>query len=53
MKTARRQLALGQIDQVMVMVEDPKLRANRLALLANLRELFWEVADISQLAVSQ
>lgn len=40
-------------DQVMVMVEDPKLRANRLALLANLRELFWEVADISQLAVSQ
>jgi glycyl-tRNA synthetase beta chain len=40
-------------DEVMVMAEDPKLRANRLALLADLRELFWEVADISQLAVSQ
>lgn len=40
-------------DDVMVMAEDPQLRANRLALLAGLRELFWEVADISQLAVSQ
>jgi glycyl-tRNA synthetase beta chain len=40
-------------DQVMVMADDPELRANRLALLASLRELFWEVADISQLAVSQ
>lgn len=40
-------------DKVMVMAEDPQLRANRLALLAQLRELFWEVADISQLAVSQ
>lgn len=40
-------------DKVMVMADDPKLRANRLALLAGLRELFWEVADISQLAVSQ
>ena len=40
-------------DKVMVMVEDPQLRTNRLALLAGLRDLFWEVADISQLAVSQ
>ena len=40
-------------DEVMVMAEDSKLRANRLALLTGLRELFWEVADISQLAVSQ
>jgi glycyl-tRNA synthetase beta chain len=40
-------------DKVMVMAEDPQLRANRLALLASLRDLFWEVADISQLAVSQ
>lgn len=40
-------------DKVMVMAEDPQLRANRLALLAGLRSLFWEVADISQLAVSQ
>lgn len=37
-------------DDVMVMVEDEKLRANRLALLNRLRQLFWEVADISQLA---
>lgn len=40
-------------DKVMVMAEDPQLRVNRLALLAGLRSLFWEVADISQLAVSQ
>jgi glycyl-tRNA synthetase beta chain len=36
-------------DQVMVMDEDPKLRANRLALLAQLRGLFAGVADLSRL----
>ena len=36
-------------DQVMVMVDDPNVRNNRLALLANLRDLFLEVADISVL----
>ena len=36
-------------DQVMVMDEDPKLRANRLALLAQMRELFAGVADLSRL----
>lgn len=36
-------------DKVMVMAEDPVIRANRLALLANLRALFLEVADIAQL----
>ncbi|ABA56899.1 glycyl-tRNA synthetase beta chain [Nitrosococcus oceani ATCC 19707] len=36
-------------DEVMVMVEDPKLRANRLALLARLQTLFLQVADISRL----
>jgi glycyl-tRNA synthetase beta chain len=36
-------------DQVMVMDEDPKLRANRLALLARMRELFAGVADLSRL----
>jgi len=36
-------------DQVMVMDEDEALRANRLALLARLRNLFLEVADLSQL----
>ncbi|ADJ29496.1 glycine--tRNA ligase subunit beta [Nitrosococcus watsonii] len=38
-------------DEVMVMVEDPKLRANRLALLERLQTLFLQVADISRLQV--
>ncbi len=37
-------------DSVMVMVEDDKLRQNRLALLADLREQMNRVADISRLA---
>ena len=36
-------------DQVMVMAEDPALRANRLALLGQLYSLFRRVADISRL----
>jgi glycyl-tRNA synthetase beta chain len=36
-------------DQVMVMAEDPGLRANRLALLAQMRALFAGVADLSRL----
>lgn len=36
-------------DEVMVMVDDPSLRANRLRLLRELRELFLQVADISLL----
>jgi len=36
-------------DQVMVMVDDDRLRGNRLALLKNLRELFLRVADLSRL----
>lgn len=36
-------------DQVMVMVDDQKIRDNRLALLAGLRRLFLHVADISLL----
>ena len=36
-------------DNVMVMADDKKLRLNRLALLAQLRNLFLHVADISQL----
>ena len=36
-------------DHVMVMDEDPKLRANRLALLAQMRGLFAGVADLSRL----
>jgi glycyl-tRNA synthetase beta chain len=36
-------------DKVMVMAEDPAVRANRLALLARLRALFLRVADLSRL----
>ncbi|MEJ2509522.1 MAG: glycine--tRNA ligase subunit beta, partial [Gammaproteobacteria bacterium] len=36
-------------DDVMVMAEDPALRANRLALLSRMRNLFLEIADLSQL----
>ena len=36
-------------DHVMVNAEDPQLRQNRLALLRNLRDLFFKVADISLL----
>ena len=36
-------------DEVMVMVEDPAVRANRLRLLRELRELFLQAADISLL----
>jgi glycyl-tRNA synthetase beta chain len=60
--TARREYtaALGQLaqlrpavdaffDQVLVMDEDPQLRSNRLALLAQLQGLFAGVADLSRL----
>ena len=40
-------------DGVMVNAEDPGLKANRLALLAQLREQFMLIADISQLAGSK
>lgn len=36
-------------EQVMVMDEDPKMRANRLALLAQLHGLFIGIADLSRL----
>jgi glycyl-tRNA synthetase beta chain len=36
-------------DQVMVMVDDQAVRANRLALLRNLGDLFLRVADLSRL----
>jgi len=39
-------------DDVMVMVENPALRANRLALLAQLRALMNRIADLSLLAVA-
>jgi glycyl-tRNA synthetase beta chain len=60
--TARREYtsALGRLallrpavdtffDKVMVMDENPQLRANRLALLAQLRGLFTGIADLSRL----
>jgi glycyl-tRNA synthetase beta chain len=36
-------------DSVMVMAEDPALRANRLALLRRLQSLFMHAADLSKL----
>lgn len=36
-------------DEVMVMAEDEAVRQNRLALLAALRDLFFEVADVSKI----
>ena len=36
-------------DEVMVMDEDEALRANRLALLSHLGEMFLRTADLSQL----
>jgi glycyl-tRNA synthetase beta chain len=60
--TARREYtaALGRLallrpavdtffDQVMVMDENPQLRANRLSLLAQLQSLFTGIADLSRL----
>lgn len=44
-----REAVDGFFDQVMVMDEDRRLRANRLALLARMRELFSGVADLSRL----
>jgi len=36
-------------DEVMVMVDDEKIKLNRLALLNSLHHLFLQVADVSQL----
>jgi glycyl-tRNA synthetase beta chain len=36
-------------DSVLVMAEDPALRANRLALLRRLQSLFMHAADLSRL----
>jgi glycyl-tRNA synthetase beta chain len=44
-----REVVDSFFDAVMVMAEDDKVRANRLALLNRLRNLFLEVADLSQL----
>ena len=40
-------------DRVMVMVDSPELRHNRLALLANLREKMNRIADISKLVIEK
>ncbi len=41
----------GFFDDVMVMTEDVALRNNRLALLAELRAMFLNVADVSRLSI--
>jgi len=38
-------------DKVLVMADDPRLRANRLRLLKKLDDLFLEVADFSKIQV--
>jgi glycyl-tRNA synthetase beta chain len=40
-------------DDVLVMAEDPKVRANRLGLLSQALSLFYRIADISKLGGSQ
>ena len=40
-------------DAVLVMADNLEVRANRLALLHSLRQLFLNVADISHLVVSK
>lgn len=40
-------------DKVMVMVEDAKIRSNRLALLASLGRLFLHTADLSQIQIER
>jgi glycyl-tRNA synthetase beta subunit len=37
----------------MVMAEDKKIRANRLALLDEISDLFSQMADFSQLAIGE
>lgn len=37
-------------DEVLVMAPEPEVRANRLALLQQMRELFLEIADVGKLA---
>jgi len=38
-------------DNVMVMDEDPKIRENRLSMLAEIKNLFFKIADFSKLSV--
>jgi glycyl-tRNA synthetase beta chain len=49
---ALREPVDGYFDQVMVMADDDKLRANRLAQLGQIRSLFLDVADISCIQTS-
>ncbi|MGD8712683.1 MAG: DALR anticodon-binding domain-containing protein, partial [Thiohalophilus sp.] len=46
---ALRQPVDNFFDNVMVMVDDQKLRDNRIALLNNLHRQFLQIADISKL----
>lgn len=39
--------AVAFFDSVMVMAEDPALRANRLAMLSRMKDLYMEIADFS------
>jgi glycyl-tRNA synthetase beta chain len=52
MLAALRQPVDRFFDDVMVMADDEAVRSNRLALLAGLRALFLDVADISRLSIA-
>jgi glycyl-tRNA synthetase beta chain len=38
-------------DKVLVMADDPAVRANRIALLGTVRELFLKFADLSRIVI--
>ena len=38
-------------DDVMVMVDDERVKTNRLLLLSSVRDLYFQIADISRLSV--
>ena len=38
-------------DNVMVMDKDPKIKENRLSMLAQIKNLFFKIADFSKLSV--
>ncbi|MFZ2331355.1 MAG: DALR anticodon-binding domain-containing protein, partial [Atribacterota bacterium] len=40
-------------DEVLVMVDDENLRNNRLALLKNIADLYFTVADLSKIALAK
>jgi glycyl-tRNA synthetase beta chain len=40
-------------DKILVMVEDEKIRSNRLALLRTIADLYFSVADLTKIALAK